>query len=59
MFYAKLLDLPKKFDRIPFVALVKFHAKPRECIEDQDRAVTNIMKCIDVSMKVWLHIHIG
>jgi hypothetical protein len=32
-------------------ALVQHHATPRECIEDQGRAVNNIMKCIDASLK--------
>jgi hypothetical protein len=45
------LDLLGKFDRSRIVALVKYHATPRECIEDQGRAVNNIMKCIDASLK--------
>ena len=51
MFYNELLDLLGKFDRSHIVALVKYHATPRECIEDQGRAVNNIMKCIDASSK--------
>ena len=53
LFYTKLLELLRlgKFDRSHIVALVKYHATPRECIEDQGRAVNNIMKCIDASLK--------
>jgi hypothetical protein len=50
MFYTKLSELLGKFDRSHIVALVKYHATPRECIEDQGRAVYNIMKCIDASL---------
>jgi hypothetical protein len=48
MFYTDMLG---KFDRSHIVALVKYHATPRECIEDQGKAVNNIMKCIDTSLK--------
>ncbi len=39
MFYTKLLELLRlgKFDRSHIVALVKYHAIPRECLEDQGR----------------------
>jgi hypothetical protein len=51
MFYNKLLDLLGKLDQSHIVALVKYQATPRGCIEDQGRAVNTIMKCIDASLK--------
>jgi hypothetical protein len=51
-FISKKLDevLPK-LDRGHVVALFKFHAMPKECIEDQGRAAANIMKSIDITMQ--------
>jgi hypothetical protein len=51
MFHNTLLGLIGKFDRSHIVALVKYHATPREYIEDQGRAMNNIMSCIDASLK--------
>ena len=51
-FISKNLDevLPK-LDRGHVVALLKFHAMPKECIEAQGRAAANIMKSIDITMQ--------